>query len=133
MMDAEFNTSIELFHKTAAKAKQNFLRNPKPRQLGGNKDGKKRSQRPHRDRKGSLRTVFLAFDLDGGSDIGFEELLVLGQARRKLGQKSGDWTEERNKELMRKMGGSQETGVQMPRFVDHFDEILPGDPVEFDT
>ena len=36
-----------------------------------------------------LRQVYCEFDLDGGGDVGSEELLALGQARRKLGQKAG--------------------------------------------
>ena len=42
-------------------------------------------------------------DLDRSGAVGEEELRVLGQARRKLGQKSGEWTKEMNQRLLQKM------------------------------
>ena len=55
-----------------------------------------------------LRAVYHEFDLDGGGDVGAEELMEVGQARRRLGQKSGEWTEANNRALMRKMGPDEE-------------------------
>ena len=55
-----------------------------------------------------LQKVYNEFDLDGGGDVGAEELMEVGQARRRLGQKSGEWTEANNRALMRKMGPDEE-------------------------
>ena len=78
-----------------------------------------------------LRRVFEAFDLDGGGDVGADEMMALGQARRKLGQKSGEWTEEQNKQMLRNMGADSEGNVNASKFVTYFNEKLPTDPTEF--
>ena len=71
-------------------------------------------------------------DLDGSGDIGAPELLALGQARRKLGHKSGEWTEAQNISMMAKMGADKHGIVTMGNFVKYFDEILPYNKDEFD-
>ena len=55
-----------------------------------------------------LQKVYNEFDLDGGGDVGEEELLELGQARRRLGQKSGEWTEANNRTMMQHIGPDEE-------------------------
>ena len=55
-----------------------------------------------------LRAVYHEFDLDGGGDVGEEELMEVGQARRRLGQKSGEWTEANNRALMQQIGADEE-------------------------
>jgi hypothetical protein len=55
-----------------------------------------------------LRAVYHEFDLDGGGDVGAEELMEVGQARRRLGQKSGEWTEANNRALMQHIGPDEE-------------------------
>ena len=47
-----------------------------------------------------LRAVHKAMDLDNTGYIEAAELMLLGQARRKLGHKSGQWTEEQNQRLV---------------------------------
>jgi len=81
-----------------------------------------------------LGSVFKAFDLDGGSDIGADELLALGKARRKLGQKEGEWTEEMNERLMQNMGAqSSKSSITQDQFVSYFHKTLSNDAKEFDT
>ena len=46
-----------------------------------------------------LENVYDEFDLDGGGDVGADEMLALGKARRALGQKSGYDREARPKQL----------------------------------
>lgn len=72
------------------------------------------------DRAKALRKVYQEFDLDGGGDVGEDEMLALGQARRKLGQKSGEWTKEQNKNMMNNMGADKEGNVSVSNFVTYF-------------
>ena len=60
----------------------------------------------------ALKMIYHLFDLDGGGDVGEEELLELGQARRRLGQKQGEWTMENTRQLMEKMG-TDANGMKM--------------------
>lgn len=55
-------------------------------------------------RTGFLAKVYREFDLDGGGDVGEDELLKLGRTRRRLGHKQGEWTATHNRVLMRKIG-----------------------------
>ena len=71
-------------------------------------------------------------DLDGSGVMGAPELLALGQARRKLGHKSGEWTEAQNIAMMAKMGADKHGTITMGNFVEYFDEILPYNKDEFD-
>eukprot|EP00658_Telonema_sp_P-2_P076661 TRINITY_DN6751_c0_g1_i4.p1 TRINITY_DN6751_c0_g1~~TRINITY_DN6751_c0_g1_i4.p1 ORF type:complete len:237 (+),score=96.07 TRINITY_DN6751_c0_g1_i4:131-841(+) len=72
-----------------------------------------------------IRDRFKAFDINGDGTIGADELLVLGRQRRKLGQKSGEWTKEMNNRLMAKLDKNGDGRVQVREFVDFFDEQLP--------
>lgn len=78
-----------------------------------------------RYRRKALQRVYQEFDLDGGGDVGGEEMMALGQARRALGQKEGVWTREQNEALMANMGAEGEPGtVSMANFINYFDEKL---------
>jgi len=48
-----------------------------------------------------LNHVFAAFDVDGNGYVECDELMLLGAARQKLGHRQRDWTEAKNKELLR--------------------------------
>eukprot|EP00658_Telonema_sp_P-2_P053533 TRINITY_DN4209_c0_g2_i2.p1 TRINITY_DN4209_c0_g2~~TRINITY_DN4209_c0_g2_i2.p1 ORF type:complete len:528 (-),score=129.65 TRINITY_DN4209_c0_g2_i2:53-1636(-) len=105
-------------------------------QQGGAKkleeDRQKKEAAEQARREAALRKVYQEFDLDGGGDVGDDELLVLGQTRRKLGQKSGSWTKGMNDSLMAKIGTDKEGNLPMSNFVKHFNDSLPGDSKEFD-
>merc|ERR1711865_882984 len=65
---------------------------------------------PGRDeaaRQLELSKVYREFDIAGDGSVGAEELLLLGQTRRKLGQKAGEWTMQNNANLMQKIGTDQ--------------------------
>ena len=49
-------------------------------------------------RKSELLRVFEAFDLDQSGHVHANELKVLGEARRAIGHKTGEWTDEQNKQ-----------------------------------
>ena len=83
------------------------------------------------NRQAELRKVYQEFDLDGGGDVGDDELLLLGQTRRKLGQKSGEWTKTMNDSLMAKIGVDKNGNLPENNFVNYFDETLPSDKPEF--
>ena len=51
-------------------------------------DGAARRERSRRER--ALQEVYQEFDLDGNGHVGEDEMLILGQTRRKLGQKTGE-------------------------------------------
>ena len=61
-------------------------------------------------RKMALTMVYHQFDLDGNGSVGEEELLELGQARRRLGQKQGEWTIENTHVLLQTMIGTDDEG-----------------------
>jgi len=80
-----------------------------------------------------LKEVFKLFDLDGGGDIGEEELYELGVARRKLGQKSGEWTMAQTHRMMANMKGGGKGDVKAEEFAAYFHENLAYDRGEFDV
>ena len=63
-------------------------------------------------RRMALAMVYHQFDLEGNGSVGEEELLELGQARRRLGQKHGEWTIQNTRQLMQKMG-TDSNGMKM--------------------
>ena len=81
----------------------------------------------------ALRKVYRAFDHDGGAHVGAEELHILGQARRKRGQRVGVWTSQMTNKLMQKIGiDSTGTLVSEHNFALYFDRTLQKDRAEFD-
>ena len=79
-----------------------------------------------------LQKVYKEFDLGGDGSVGAEEMLALGQARRRLGQKQGEWTREMNQNMMGNMGADSEGNVSMSNFVSYFNEKLSSDQKQFD-
>ena len=89
---------------------------------------------PSRDegeRQLELSKVYREFDLAGDGSVGAEELLVLGQTRRKLGQKAGEWTAQNNANLMQKIGTDQFGNLPEDNFVQYFAGSLATDAAEF--
>ena len=84
-------------------------------------------------RKKRLSECFKGFDIDGGGTMGSEELMELGTARRKLGQKSGTWTKEQNDRMIANMKDGKKGEVKEAEFVKFFEGMLPRDRKEFDT
>ena len=80
----------------------------------------------------ALRKVYQAFDHDDGAHVGDEELLTLGQARRKLGQRGGAWTSKMTNKLMQKIGIDSTGNVSEHNFALYFDRTLQKDRAEFD-
>jgi len=83
-------------------------------------------------RMAALKEVYNAFDLDGEGDVGADEMLALGQARRRLGQKDGEWTQEMNKNLLQKMKADRKGNVTVENFCKYFSDMLPTDEKEFE-
>jgi len=77
------------------------------------------------DRGGQLRKIFGVFDLDGSGVIEANELMCLGQARAKTGQKSRVWTVEKNKAMIASMDkGARDGMVEADEFVSYFMDTL---------
>lgn len=91
--------------------------------------GKKSSERD--DRREALQDVYRLFDLDGSGRVGKGEMFVLGQWRRKLGQREGEWTQDMNDTMMANMGVDSFGNINMRSFVKYFDEKLPHIPKDF--
>ena len=83
-------------------------------------------------REQALRNVFTAFDLDGSGWIESSELLKLGKARRSLGHKSDEWTEQKNIRLINKMDTNKDGLISCAEFCHHFEQGLPRDQAEFE-
>ena len=85
-------------------------------------------------RVAALWDVFRAFDLDGSGGIERGELMQLGQARRMLGQKEGNWSLSQNERLVASLGGAQDGKVGGASFVAYFERALAGlSAAEFDS
>jgi len=82
------------------------------------------------DRAAELRKVFAAFDYDGSGAVGREELQVLGEQRKTLGQIQRVWTPERNARLMQRMDENGNGVIDEEEFVKHFMVALRRDSDE---
>ena len=71
--------------------------------------------------------------LSPNGEVEKEELLRLGQERRRLGQKKGVWSEEQNAALMNAMDTDGNGHISQVEFVTHFSSALPEDPKQFNT
>ena len=71
--------------------------------------------------------------LAAGGDVGFEELLTLGQTRRKLGQRGGAWTDAMNENLMNRIGTDSRGSIPEHNFAKYFNETLPSDREAFEV
>ena len=85
------------------------------------------------ERRQQLVEVFKVFDLDKSGVIESSELLELGQMRRKLGQKSGEWNEEKNARLIKKMDANGDGKIQESEFAQFFEEALTQERKEFNS
>ena len=56
----------------------------------------------------ALQKVYHAFDFDGGGQVGEAALLEIGRARRRLGQREGEWSEETNSALLSLIGTDEQ-------------------------
>lgn len=151
----EFDTNIEQFlnvaeacrKKAAAGAKQQSEpespESPRAKRfreqqeqktmLGAGEDTDHVADAQHRsDRLADVFQRFLIVDHDGGGTLGAEELMELGTARRKLGQKSGEWTKEQNDRLMSKMDKGGDGEIESAEFAAYFATVLPKERPEFD-
>ena len=80
-----------------------------------------------------LVKVFDVFDLDGSGSIESRELLQLGQMRRRLGQKQGEWSEDMNARLVQKMDANGDGLISASEFSEHFEQALPSPSSEFNV
>jgi hypothetical protein len=62
-----------------------------------------------------------------------QELLALGKARRSLGQKQSQWTEQTNNRLVYKMDVNGDGVIRVDEFVQYFAQSLPDAKPEFDA
>ena len=85
------------------------------------------------ERQQQLVAVFQEFDLDGSGVIEAGELLQLGQMRRRLGQKGGEWSEAKNNRLIRRMDANGDGEISQDEFSTHFERALPREAREFET
>jgi len=86
-----------------------------------------------RNRRMKLREVFKVFDFDNTKSLESSELLELGRARRSMGQKKGEWTEEMNARLVKKMDLNLDGKVDEFEFAKHFEQALPRGEGKFNT
>ena len=80
-----------------------------------------------------LTDLFYQFDLDNSGFVEPQELLQLGKARRSAGQKVGDWTEEENSRLVKKMDAKGDGKIRKAEFVEYFEFALPRSSSNFDA
>ena len=79
-----------------------------------------------------LTSIHKVFDIDGSGTVDKVELLELGQARRSLGHKKGEWTKEMNDKLLKKIDRDGDGQVDANEFATYFADHLPKDRGTFD-
>ena len=84
-------------------------------------------------RQEMLRSVHQAMDVDNSGYIEAAELMLLGQARRELGHKSGKWTAEMNRRLVSKLDTSHGGRIESVEFCGYFDRTLPESKSQFEA
>ena len=71
--------------------------------------------------------VFAAFDIDGSGEINSKELLLMGKARRELGQKKdSEWSEEKNARMVKRLDADGSGKIEEKEFVAGFEEVRVG-------
>ena len=103
------------------------------RAAGAGRNGGGGGGGPPRHRAKPLEQVFEAFDLDGSGDVSKSELLALGEARRKLGQKQGNWSAEANQRCLAKIDADGNGQIEVGEFVRHFSEAMPWAVEDFES
>ena len=78
-----------------------------------------------------LEHVFVAFDVDSSGHVDSSELQLLGSARQKLGQKTRDWTDDKNQGLIRSLDADSDGKVSMREFVRGFSTRVPEEMNDF--
>ena len=80
----------------------------------------------------ALRAVFRAFDFGSRGWLTGDEIFMLGQTRRELRQRGGEWTEATNRAFIDRISGTDARGlVSEERFVQYFEQTLPTEPAAF--
>jgi len=77
-----------------------------------------------RDRRLQLRKVFELFDFDANGAVDKQELMKVGQARRRLGHATG-WSAPQNEALFAALDLNQDGAVAKEEFITAFEESLP--------
>ena len=85
-----------------------------------------------RDRTIQLKKVFSIFDQDGNKNLDKEELMKIGQARKKLGHASS-WSFEQNNALFAALDMNGDGEVEEDEFVTSFEASLPKNEAEFNS
>merc|ERR1711865_638863 len=67
----------------------------------------------------------MGFDVNRSGTVEAAELMQLGIARQRLGQKDRLWTEAKNSALVRRMDSNQNGLIESEEFCKHFDNALP--------
>ena len=79
----------------------------------------------------SLRTLSLCVSLCACS-LCLTACLQLGQMRRALGQKEGNWSEEQNQRLLEHIDTGNDGTISAREFCDHYEQTLSEDPDAFE-
>ena len=90
---------------------------------------KSSAQSETRTRK--LKDIFYMFDLNGSGKIDRRELAELTKARRALGQKAGEWTQEQNQKLLSAIERNVDGTISAKEFIEYFSSSI--DPEHFDA
>ena len=78
-----------------------------------------------------LEHVFVAFDMDSTGHVDPAELQLLGRARQQLGQKTRDWTQDKNENLIELLDKDRNGRIDCLEFVRGFSARVPGDMGQF--